>query len=95
MLYTHTVIESRGGRVSAVLPVGAGLPGGADDINQRPNRVDAERKMDDVLADSFPASDPPSWNPGVSRPEPVVSMPATDDRPAAYSGNVSTASSRR
>jgi hypothetical protein len=32
----------------------------------------AERALDDVLADSFPASDPPSWNPGVARPDPVL-----------------------
>ena len=28
--------------------------------------------MDDVLADSFPASDPPSWTPGMARPAPVT-----------------------
>jgi hypothetical protein len=28
--------------------------------------------MDDVLADSFPASDPPSWNPGMARPAPMT-----------------------
>ena len=26
--------------------------------------------IDDVLADSFPASDPPSWTPGMARPAP-------------------------
>ena len=36
-------------------------------------RLAVERAIDDVLADSFPASDPPSWNPGVARPDPVVS----------------------
>lgn len=35
-------------------------------------RLAVERVIDDVLADSFPASDPPSWNPGVARPDPVV-----------------------
>src|SRR5688572_13509232 len=28
--------------------------------------------MDDVLADSFPASDPPSWTPGMARPAPMA-----------------------
>jgi hypothetical protein len=30
-----------------------------------------ELAMDDALAASFPASDPPAWNPGVARPIPA------------------------
>jgi hypothetical protein len=30
-----------------------------------------ELAIDDALAASFPASDPPAWNPGVARPIPV------------------------
>ena len=31
----------------------------------------SELAMDDALAGSFPASDPPAWNPGLARPLPV------------------------
>jgi hypothetical protein len=72
MLYTNTAIESRGGTRAAILPVAVGLARGADDCSEGRNRLEAERAIDDVLADSFPASDPPSWNPGVSRPEPAA-----------------------
>ena len=71
MLYTNTAIEYRDRHASAIQPVAVGLAGGADDFSERRNWLEAERAIDDVLADSFPASDPPSWNAGVSRPEPV------------------------
>ena len=28
--------------------------------------------IDDVLADTFPASDPPAWTPGIARPAPEL-----------------------
>jgi hypothetical protein len=31
----------------------------------------SELAIDDALAGSFPASDPPAWNPGMARPIPV------------------------
>jgi hypothetical protein len=73
MLYTNTAIEYRDGTLPVVPPVAVGRDGRADDSSEQRNRCAAERAIDDVLADSFPASDPPSWNPGISRPEPVVS----------------------
>ena len=73
MLYTNTAIEYRAGTRAAIVPVAVGLLRGADDFSERRTRLEAERAIDDVLADSFPASDPPSWNPGVSRPEPAAS----------------------
>jgi hypothetical protein len=73
MLYSKTVIEYRDVPLPAILPVDVSLEGRADALSERRNRLDAERAIDEVLAESFPASDPPSWNPGVSRPAPVVS----------------------
>jgi hypothetical protein len=36
--------------------------------------------IDDVLSDSFPASDPPSWVPGMPRPAPPIeSHPARSE----------------
>ena len=68
MLYSRTVIEYRDGTLPAILPVDVALDGRADALSERRNRLEAERAIDEVLAESFPASDPPSWNPRVSRP---------------------------
>ena len=44
-----------------------------------------EVAMDDTLAASFPASDPPAWNPGIARPIPIDASRgrANDVRPRA------------
>jgi hypothetical protein len=41
-----------------------------EDVAVRRERQ-SELAIDDALAGSFPASDPPAWNPGMARPIPV------------------------
>lgn len=38
-----------------------------------------ELAIDDALAGSFPASDPPAWNPGIARPIPVETPRGTEN----------------
>jgi hypothetical protein len=67
VLYTRNTIEHRYGTLTAIVPAAVVINHRVDELRDRRERLAAERAIDDVLADSFPASDPPSWNPGVTR----------------------------
>jgi hypothetical protein len=68
MFYSRTAIERRGDRANSLLPsIAESDLRRASSSGQRVGYA-AEPALDQVLADSFPASDPPSWTPGVARP---------------------------
>lgn len=65
----HTSNEYRTGAAAAIAPTIGAVDAFVEESNAR-RRLAAERALDQVLADSFPASDPPSWNTGIVRPGP-------------------------
>jgi hypothetical protein len=69
VLHTRTAIEYRAGGAAAILPTI--VDRAAEESTDRRKRLAAEQALDDVLADSFPASDPPSWNPGIALLDPA------------------------
>ena len=72
MFRNEAIIEYREAAVDTVLRLGRGtdLLRAEAESEAREQRLAAERAVDSVLADSFPASDPPSWTLGITRPEP-------------------------
>ena len=83
MFRNVATIEYREPALNRVLRVGNAtdpLPAEAES-EVRQQRLAAERALDSVLADSFPASDPPSWTLGITRPKPE--RQATNDEPVA------------
>lgn len=72
MFRNDLAIEHREAAVGAVLrgvkAIGVVRAEAEAEAVQR--RLAAERAVDSVLADSFPASDPPSWPLGITHPQP-------------------------
>ena len=84
MLQTRTAIEYRAGAGAALLPT---IVGTAEEAHERRWRLAAEQALDQILADSFPASDPPSWNPGIA----VLNSPEAAEPEAEGSGRTAKA----
>jgi len=78
VLHTRTAIEYRAGAGTAVLPTIVDRV--AEESHDRRRRLAAEQALDQVLADSFPASDPPSWNPGTALLNPAVDVEPEAER---------------
>jgi hypothetical protein len=72
MFHTTATIEYRAG-TAAVLPVILGTDTIVDEARER-RTLAAEQALDQVLADSFPASDPPSWTPAIATPMAAVGV---------------------
>ena len=69
MFHHEATLEYRRHAVAGVLQHGTGTPAvvwAEAESQATQQRLAAERALDAVLEDSFPASDPPSWTLGVS-----------------------------
>ena len=88
MLQTRTAIEYRAGAGTTVLPTIVDRV--AEESHERRRRLAAEQALDQVLADSFPASDPPSWNPGIALLNPAVDVEPEAERSEKYRGHSGT-----
>ena len=74
MLHTGTATEYRDSTAATILPTIVAVDRFDEESTDRRSRLAAERALDEVLADSFPASDPPSWNPGIARANPAFGL---------------------
>lgn len=79
MLHTRMSVDSRAATAAAFVPLPAEISGRVfEEVSSKRRRLAAERAIDNVLNDSFPASDPRSWNPGVARPDTSIGKAVTD-----------------
>jgi hypothetical protein len=81
MFRNGAAIEYREAAVDAILRVGTATEVLRTEAESaaRQQRLEAERAVDSVLADSFPASDPPSWTLGITRPRPQAPLATRDE----------------
>ena len=86
MLHSRSSFNSHQATIAAILPATRYFWRDlVEDVTGVRKRLVTERAIDDVIADSFPASDPPSWNPGIARLAPLSREPAG---PAPTGGRV-------
>ena len=71
MFHTEATVNHRGRTLTPVVRHDAEADVRLAEADDRRRRLAAERAMDSVLADSFPASDPPPWTLGIAHPQPV------------------------
>jgi hypothetical protein len=89
VLHTRIVTEYRDG-IRTILPT-IGGPASAAESGEWRRRLAADQVLDQTLADSFPASDPPSWTPGIARPNPATGLEQqTQDSDAGADAGVRT-----
>ena len=91
MLLTRPQHEYRVDTAAAILPAIVGADKLVDDSSERQVRLAAEQALDQVLADSFPASDPPSWNPGIALRNPALGLKPQAERAEAGADTEATA----